>query len=48
MASHKIVPVRKAAWDVGHQAARSLHLANIAFHKKTRAALAEDGKTGRV
>ena len=32
-----------ATIEVGHQAVRSLHLANIAFHKKARATLAEDG-----
>jgi predicted dehydrogenase len=34
-----------ATIEVGHQAVRSLHLANIAYHKKTRAVLGEDGKT---
>ena len=29
--------------EVGHQAVRTLHLANIAHQKKTRAVLAEDG-----
>ena len=31
--------------EIGHQAVRSLHLANIAYHKKARAVLGEDGKT---
>jgi len=35
----------KAPIELGHQAVRSLHLANIAHHKKTRAVLGEDGLT---
>jgi predicted dehydrogenase len=31
--------------EIGHQAVRTLHLANIAWHKKTRAVLADDGVT---
>lgn len=34
--------------ELGHQAVRTLHLANIAYHKKARAVLAEDGKTVTV
>lgn len=34
--------------EIGQQAVRPLHLANIAHHKKTRAALGEDGVTVRV
>lgn len=34
-----------ATIELGHQAVRSLHLANIAQHKKTRAVLAADGAT---
>ncbi len=37
-----------ATVEIGHQAVRTLHLANIAWHKKTRAALGEDGVTVRV
>jgi predicted dehydrogenase len=37
-----------ATIELGHQAVRSLHLANFAFHKKTRAVLSEDGKTVSV
>jgi hypothetical protein len=33
-----------ATIEMGHQAVRSLHLANIAYHKKARAVLGEDGK----
>ncbi len=31
--------------EIGHEAVRALHLANFAFHKQARAALAEDGRT---
>ncbi len=34
--------------EVGHQAVRALHLANIAHHKKTRAVLADDGTTVKI
>jgi predicted dehydrogenase len=34
-----------ATIELGHQAVRSLHLANVAFHKKTRAVLGSDGTT---
>jgi len=34
-----------ATVEIGHQAVRTLHLANIAGQKKTRAALGEDGVT---
>jgi len=34
-----------ATIELGHQAVRTLHLANIAHHKKTRAVLGEDGMT---
>jgi predicted dehydrogenase len=34
-----------ATVELGFQAVRALHLANIAHHKKTRAVLAEDGMT---
>jgi len=34
-----------ATIEVGHQAVRPLHLANIAYHKKTRAVLGADGVT---
>jgi predicted dehydrogenase len=34
-----------ATIELGHQAVRSLHLANIAHHKKTRAVLGADGLT---
>lgn len=34
-----------ATVEIGHQAVRTLHLANIAHHKKTRAELADDGTT---
>jgi len=34
-----------ATIELGHQAVRTLHLANIAHHKKTRAVLGEDGVT---
>ena len=34
--------------EVGHEAVRPLHLANIAHHKKTRAVLGEDGVAVRV
>ena len=34
-----------ATIELGHQAVRSLHLANIAYHKKARAVLGEDGLT---
>jgi len=34
--------------EIGHQAVRSLHLANIAYHKKARAVLSDDGKTVTV
>ncbi len=37
-----------ATIELGHQAVRSLHLANIAHHRKTRAVLGEDGKTVKV
>jgi predicted dehydrogenase len=37
-----------ATIEIGHQAVRSLHLANIAYHKKARAVLGEDGKTVTV
>ncbi len=37
-----------ATIELGHQAVRTLHLANIAAHKKGRAALAEDGLTVTV
>ena len=37
-----------ATVEIGHQAVRSLHLANIAGRNKTRAALAPDGMTVRV
>jgi predicted dehydrogenase len=37
-----------ATVEIGHQAVRTLHLANIAHHKKTRAALAPDGVTVRT
>jgi hypothetical protein len=39
---------RSAAVELGHQAARTLHLANLAYHKKTRAVLDEDGLSVRV
>ena len=34
-----------ATIELGHQAVRTLHLANIAFHKKARAVLGTDGVT---
>jgi hypothetical protein len=34
--------------EIGHQAVRTLHLANIAQRKKARAVLSEDGKTVTV
>ena len=34
-----------ATVEIGHQAVRTLHLANIAGEKKARAALGEDGVT---
>ncbi len=34
-----------ATIELGFEAVRSLHLANLAYHKQTRAALAEDGVT---
>jgi hypothetical protein len=34
-----------ATVEIGHQAVRALHLANIAGSKKARAVLAEDGTT---
>jgi len=37
-----------ATIEIGHQAVRTLHLANIACHKKARAVLGEDGKTVTV
>jgi hypothetical protein len=37
-----------ATVEIGHQAVRTLHLANIAYHKRTRAALAPDGVTVRT
>jgi predicted dehydrogenase len=37
-----------ATIESGHQAVRSLHLANIALHKKARAVLGEDGTTVSV
>ena len=37
-----------ATVELGHQAVRTLHLANIAGKKKARAVLAEDGMTVRV
>jgi len=37
-----------ATIEIGHQAVRSLHLANLAHHKKARAVLAEDGRTVSV
>jgi hypothetical protein len=37
-----------ATVELGHQAVRTLHLANAAYHKKTRAALAGDGMTVRA
>ena len=37
-----------ATVEIGHQAVRTLHLANIAGEKKTRAALGGDGMTVRV
>lgn len=37
-----------ATVEIGHQAVRALHLANIAHHKKTRAFLADDGLTVRT
>jgi predicted dehydrogenase len=37
-----------ATVELGHQAVRTLHLANVAWHKKTLAVLAEDGSTIKV
>ncbi|MDA2915006.1 hypothetical protein MYX77_13825, partial [Acidobacteriia bacterium AH_259_A11_L15] len=37
-----------ATIEIGHQAVRSLHLANIAYHKQARAVLEEDGVTVKV
>jgi predicted dehydrogenase len=37
-----------ATIELGHEAVRSLHLANVAFHKKTRAVLEDDGLTIKV
>lgn len=37
-----------ATIELGHQAVRPLHLANAAYHKRTRAELAEDGVRVRV
>ncbi len=37
-----------ATVEIGHQAVRSLHLANVAFHKKGCAVLSEDGATVTV
>ena len=37
-----------ATIELGHQAVRTLHLANIAYHKKTRAVLDADGGTVRT
>ena len=37
-----------ATIELGHQAVRTLHLANIAYHKKTRAVLDEDGLSVKV
>ena len=37
-----------ATVELGHQAVRTLHLANIAQRKKARAVLGEDGKTVTV
>ena len=37
-----------ATVEIGHEAVRTLHLANAAYHKKARAALAEDGMTVRA
>ena len=34
--------------EIGHQAVRTLHLANLAQRKKARAVLGEDGKTVSV
>jgi predicted dehydrogenase len=37
-----------ATIELGHQAVRTLHLANIAYHKQARAVLGEDGLTVTV
>jgi len=37
-----------ATIELGHQAVRTLHLANIAHHKKARAVLGDDGLTVTV
>ena len=37
-----------ATVERGHEAVRTLHLANISYHKGARAVLAEDGKTVTV
>jgi hypothetical protein len=34
-----------ATVEIGHEAVRALHLANVAGRKKARAVLAEDGTT---